>query len=340
MTEKEEVLRRVQQGISLVSRPYEEIAMDMKMSEERVLSLLDELVQEKAIRSLAPIYDTRTMGYDSALVAFEVEPSSLEEVAAGISEHPGVSHNYERPHQFNLWFTLAVSPDSCFGLDGTVRLLARQHGVKGYSILRAKKTFKIGVKLDPKKSSLEKEKVHIKKSCVVDLSALDREMIRLTQGALPLDLRPFSIYAERLMVPEETLLERLRWFASEGVLRRVAAIAFHRKLGFHANGMAVWQLTEEQALEVGPRLAAFSAVSHCYLRETSDVWRYNLFAMVHGKQKEDVYAVLREAAREFSLPEALVLFSVREFKKKRILYFSEDAERWESNRGPFRMDGG
>jgi len=331
--DKEDLLLRAQQGIGLVERPYAEIAQELGGTEDDVLSGLRALIEDKMIRSLAPIYDTRKMSYDSALVAFEVAPQRIESAAAVVSTHPGVSHNYERPHAFNLWFTLAVPTTSSLGLDRTVKLLAQQAETEKFAILRAKKTFKIGVKLDPKRSSFQRESSRVVEMADRPLSVSEQEVIRVTQGALALVSRPFGVYAEVLGITEETLLACLRGLQARGVLRRIAAVAFHRKLGFEANGMAVWQVSEEKALEVGPQMASFSAISHCYLREAIAGWKHNLFAMIHGKEKQEVQDIVWKIQEEVKLPEAMILFSSREFKKQRILYFSQEAEEWERRWG-------
>lgn len=333
MIDQQALLLRVQQGISLIQRPYAEIAQELGESEEDVLLTLRELIEEKMIRSLAPIYDTRKMGYDSALVAFQVAPKHLEAVAAFVNTHPGVSHNYERPHTFNLWFTLAAPSTSLLGIAQTVSILAEQEGVENTAILRAKKTFKIGVKLDPKRSSLQRETARVIDTNEHPLSPLEQEIIRVTQGPLALVSRPFAVYAEGLGISEETLLWRLQGLQTRGVLRRVAAVAYHRKLGFQANGMAVWAIPEEKALKVGPQMASFSAISHCYLRDTNEHWKHNLFAMIHGKEKQEVQEIVQTICEEFELPEGMILFSSREFKKQRILYFSQEAEEWEERWG-------
>jgi len=126
------------------------------LPQEEVLERVRELKEGKVIRQISPIYDTKRAGYDSALVAFKVEPSRLEEVAGIVNPYPGVSHNYEREDAFNLWFTVAVPPDAPYTLEELVESFARKGGVEEWAVLRTKKTFKIGVRLDFK-DPLERE---------------------------------------------------------------------------------------------------------------------------------------------------------------------------------------
>ncbi|MFN3598487.1 MAG: Lrp/AsnC family transcriptional regulator [Aquificaceae bacterium] len=102
MEKKGDLLKFLQEDIPLVSRPFLEIGKGLGMEEEGVLESLEELKREKIIRQVSPIYDTKMLGYDSALVAFKVEPERIEEVAFLVNTYPGVSHNYQRSHSFNL----------------------------------------------------------------------------------------------------------------------------------------------------------------------------------------------------------------------------------------------
>ena len=114
------------------------------------------------------------------------------------------------------------------------------------------------------------------------------------------------------------------------LLRRVAAILFHRRAGFSANGMGVWQVPEERIGDVGPRMAAYRGISHCYQRPTYADWHYSIFTMAHGRSKEECDAVLDAIAEDTGIVNRATLYSSTEFKKIRLLYFTEDFKAWES----------
>ena len=115
-----------------------------------------------------------------------------------------------------------------------------------------------------------------------------------------------------------------------GLLRRVAAILFHRRAGFSANGMGVWQVPDEHIAEVGPRMAAYRGISHCYQRPTYADWRYSIFTMAHGRSKEECDAILDAiAADNPEIQDRATLYSSTEFKKIRLLYFTDDFKAWE-----------
>lgn len=325
---RERLLKRIQHHIPLVERPFLEIARELGSEEEKVIGTLERLKAEKIIRQISPIYDTRAVGYDSSLVAFRVSPDRLSDVARMVSSHPGVSHNYERDHDFNLWFTLAVPPDSLLGLEGTVALMAELGGVEDYVVLRTVKTYKIGVKLDYGDLK-EREEVEQRTGSHGELSELEKEVVRLTQEDIPLVREPFRETAQKLGLKTEELLSIMEELKERGVMRRFSAILFHRRAGFRANGMVVWQLPEDRIDEAGYFLARFKSVSHCYRRTINQHWRYNLFSMVHGRTPEEVMDFVASVREEIRPIDYRVLFSKREFKKRRVKLFSEELYGWE-----------
>ncbi|RUM29943.1 MAG: Lrp/AsnC family transcriptional regulator [Aquifex sp.] len=327
-----ELLKIIQEDIPLTERPFKYIADRLNISERDVIRELKKLKEQKIVRQISPIYDTRKAGYESSLVAFKVPPERIEEVANFVGSCPGVSHNYEREDEFNLWFTLAVPPDAHLGLEELVKVMAERNDVKEYVILKTVKTFKIGVRLNfdslldredniPEPKSEREEKIHI--------TDFEKALIRETQEDLPLVEKPFEVISEKLGVSEKEVLEGLKNLKKKGVLRRFSSILFHRKMGFKANGMGVWRVDKERIDEVGKFFAGYKAVSHCYQRTTNEFWPYNLFTMIHGKKKEEVYEFCKENSERLGIKDYRVLFSIREFKKKRVKLFSPDFYYWE-----------
>jgi siroheme decarboxylase len=135
--------------------------------------------------------------------------------------------------------------------------------------------------------------------------------------------------AEKLKLPQAELLGHLQQMQERRLLRRVAAILFHRRAGFSANGMGVWKVPEGRIMELGPRMAAFRGISHCYQRPTYADWPYSIFTMAHGRSKEECDAILHSIATETGIGGRATLYSSTEFKKIRLLYFTEDYRAWE-----------
>ena len=320
-----DLLNEIQWSFPLVPRPYHVLASKMNASPAEVMRRVRRLKEAGIIRQLSAIFDTRRLGYKSSLVAMRVEPDRLAEVAAAISLHPGVSHNYERNHDFNLWFTIAVPPGS--SIQDAVNLFSELPGVSATRMLPTLRMFKIGVKLDMNEKKKREVRPSESKKAVTNapFAATDRDkqFVRELQKDLDVADRPFLAMAQRLGVSEAALFEQARLYEESGVMRRYAAILRHRDAGFLANGMIVWKVSEERIPEIGERLGAFPQVSHCYQRPAYPDWPYTVFSMIHCRSREEAAAVAGTIQSQIGIAEYRILFSEREFKKSRVEYFVE-----------------
>ncbi len=330
-----ELLSAIQKHFPLTRYPYRAVAERLGVTEEEVLEALRRQKEASVIRQISPIFDTKRLGYSSSLVAFKVAHEKIDDAVEMINSHPGVSHNYERDHDFNIWFTLAVAPDSQLGLEKTVELMAEKAGAKEAIMLPTLKMFKIAVKLNTTGKDAKKEKVYKRRFRDIELTPLHLDIIRHTQYDLPVEREPFATVVEKLGIDYETLFDTLQELQEAGIMRRFAAILNHRKAGFNANAMVVWDVDEAKGEEMGKKAAAFSAVSHCYLRPRYPNWPYNLFTMVHGKTTEETNAIIDSMAEEIEHRAKRPLYSTREFKKVRIRYFTPEFAAWEA-----QMTGG
>jgi DNA-binding Lrp family transcriptional regulator len=328
------VLNLMQGKFPLEPRPFAAVGKLAELSESEVMARVQRLLDDRIIRQVTPIYDTRALGYGSMLVAAKVDPVHPWRAAKIINSHPGVSHNYLRNHEFNMWFTLAVERDSRLGLQGTLDVLQELTGAESIRQLPTLKLFKIRMDLemqgDTKSLSTEgvaEEPVDLEG---VPYDEFDVAVIRATQGDLPVVAEPYAPAAAQLGVSPAALLEHMTGMKERGILRRVAAILFHRRAGFSANGMGVWKVPDELIAEYGPRMASFRGISHCYQRPTYEDWPYSIFTMAHGRSKEECDAILDAIAGEFDISERATLYSSTEFKKIRLLYFTEDFKNWEA----------
>ena len=320
-----EILNEIQWTFPLVSQPYHAIAKKFDISDDVVKKRLSNLKQTGILRQLSAIFDTRRLGYKSSLVAMEIDPDKLDYVALQINHHPGVSHNYERNHQFNLWFTLAVPPGS--DLKTEVDKFSKLEGIKKIRLLPTIQLFKIGVKLEmveekkhDVKPTEEKKRINNVK---FEPTEKDKEFIRELQKDLEIVDRPFLKAAQKLGMTEEELFQKLKHYEDIGVMRRFAAILRHRDVGFIANGMIVWKVPDERITEVGETLGSFPQISHCYQRPVYKDWPYNVFSMIHCKSEDEAKNMAKEIQNEIHVDEYKILFSAREFKKTRVEYFVE-----------------
>jgi len=326
-----ELLSQIQKNFPLCRYPYKEIASRVGVDEQTVLEILKKEKENSIIRQISPIFDTKKLGYKSSLVAFKVADQDIEKATKIINSHPGVSHNYERDHDFNIWFTIAVSPESKIGLEKSVEILAKLSNAKESIILPTLKMFKISVKLNTTGKDAKKEKISHKSHKSITLTPKLTQIIKESQYDLPITSDPFANLVKTLNISYDELFESLTLLKDSGIMRRFAAILNHRKAGFNANAMVVWDVDEKCGEEIGKIAASFSAVSHCYLRPKYPSWQYNLFTMVHGKTKDETNSVIEEMAREIDHKSKRPLYSTREFKKVRLTYFSPKFSEWEDN---------
>jgi DNA-binding Lrp family transcriptional regulator len=328
------LLNLMQGSFPLEPRPYAAVAHAAEVSEEDAMSRVARLVDERIIREITPIYDTRALGYSSMLVAAKVDAEHPHRPAQVINEHPGVSHNYLRNHEFNLWFTLAVEEHSRLGLQGTLDVLQRLTGAESIRQLPTLKLFKIRMDLEMEGATPELAAAGVAEAPreleKQPYDDFDVAVIRATQGHQAVVAEPYTAPAAELGVPVPRLLDHMAGMAERGLLRRVAAILFHRRAGFSANGMGVWKVPEERIAELGPRMAAVRGISHCYQRPTYEDWPYSVFTMAHGRSKEECDAVLDSIAADTGIDERATLYSSTEYKKVRLLYFTDAFERWEA----------
>ena len=328
------LLNLMQGSFPLDPRPYARVGEQAGLTEQQVLVDVSRLLRDRIIRQVTPIYDTRALGYGSMLVAAKVDPEHPWRAAKIVNSHPGVSHNYLRNHAFNMWFTLAVEEDSKLGLQGTLDVLQALTGAESIRQLPTLKLFKIRMDLEMEgdtkalaSAGVAEDPVELGKQ---PFDEFDQAVIRATQGDLPVVPEPYVPAARELGVGVPELLTHLEGMRERGLLRRVAAILYHRRAGFSANGMGVWKVPEDKVLEVGPRMAAFRGISHCYQRPTYADWPYSIFTMAHGRSKEECDAILDAIAEQTpEVQDRATLYSSTEFKKIRLLYFTDDFRDWE-----------
>lgn len=331
------LLAVIQTDLPVVARPWAELAVRLGTGEEEVLRRIAALKAAGVIRQISAIFDSQSLGYDSCLVAAQVDPARLDAAAAVINTHPGVSHNYQRDHAFNLWYTIAVAANSRFGLRRTVQILHEQSGARSTRLLPTLQRFKIGVELDvegtaPADAKQAGPSSARQQQSTAPLSEADIRYVQEMQQDLPVEPTPFLAVANRLGVSLAELQRQTAALRACGRLRRISAVLHHRRIGFTANGMAVWAVPgdEAQIQRIGEQMATFRAVTHCYRRPIYPDWPYNLFTMIHARSRTACEAVAEQIARQTAITEYAILYSIREYKKIRPQYFTAAEAAWEA----------
>ncbi len=330
------LMNLLQSRFPLAAEPFASVAAEAELDLGETMRRTQRLLDERIIREITPIFDTRALGYESMLVAAKVDAENPHRAAKIINSHPGVSHNYLRTHEFNLWFTIATPPDSELGLQGTLETLQRLTGAESIRQLPTLILFKINMNLEMEKGT-EALAAPVEATPPRELERqpydeTDVAVIRALQGPMEVTDRPYDAAAAEVGMTGPEFLAHLEGMQERKILRRVAAILYHRRAGFSANGMGVWRVPDGQIEDVGGRMAAVRGISHCYQRPTYEDWPYSVFTMAHGRSKEECDAILDSIADEHDLhgEDRAVLYSSTEFKKIRLHYFTDDYARWEA----------
>jgi DNA-binding Lrp family transcriptional regulator len=328
------LLNHIQDDFPMTRRPFAALAEKFGTDERTVIERLQKARESGVLRQVSAIFDTTALGYRSSLVAARIAPERLAEGAVAISSHPGVSHNYRRNHDFNVWFTVAVPPEA--SLEWTVDRLGTLAGAESVRRLPTLHLYKIGVSLDmtgerplDARGEPEYSDERRKEASQVAVTPFDIELVRALQDDIDLTPEPFARPAAAVGLSQERLLEEALRLQRQGHLRRFAAILRHRSAGFTANGMAVWAVPDERTDAIGPVMASFRAVSHCYRRPTYPDWPYSIFTMIHARSKAECEATADAIAEATGVSERTMLYSSTEYKKVRLTYFTDEIDGWE-----------
>ena len=329
------LLNRIQKDIPLVRNPFAVIAEETGYTREEVLESLSGLREAGVIRNISAIFNPRTLGYHTVLVALSVAEEHIRDAAEIINSHPGVSHNYLRDHRYNIWFTLAA--ESLTIMENTVLLLSRKSKARDCLLFRNEKLFKIGLILNIGGAGTGVSRINPARHAAAGKHVFtdeERESVLLLQNDLPLEERPFRKIAENAggRIDEDTLISHGNSFKDKMIIRRYAAVLRHHRAGYRANAMTVWKFdNEEQKRTVPEMFARESAISHLYLRTVyPGRWEYPLFAMIHSTSDEGLQETIEHLSHISGIEDYQVLRTIGEFKKKRVTYFSREFHDWES----------
>lgn len=320
-----QILDRLQRAFPLVAEPFKAIANALGTGGDEVMGRIAALKKLKLLRQISAIFNTGALGYRTSLVAMAVAEDEMDRASGVINRYPGVSHNYMRPGSYNMWYTIAVPPGH--SLEDTVKALAREAGGWPTLILPARRKYKLAVVLDV----LDEGEVDFPEEGAVRPSTSSRvafdptagnvALVKCVQEDLPLEHRPFEAWARGLGMSQDKLLDTIATWMEGGIVRRFAAVLNHRKVGFKANGMVVWNCPLARIDELGLLLGSQPEVTHCYHRPAFPEWPYNLYAMVHGRSRDECNNTARRLGALVGDTDYRILFSTREFKKIRLKLF-------------------
>ena len=309
-----------QRGFPLVPRPYAAIASALGSTERDVIAAVARRLSDGVVSRVGAVFRPNVVGA-STLAAIAVPPERLAEVARLVSAHEEVNHNYEREHAFNLWF-VATAPDAAH-LDAALAAIERESGL---AVIRLPlvRDYWIDLGFDVHATGTHVPPVRRVAPPVapLPLNERDRRIVAALEEGLAAEPRPYAELARRAGVTEPFLTVRLAEWLNRGVISRFGLVVRHRPLGYSANAMCVWDVPDGDADALGAALARESAVTLAYRRRRADGWRYNLYAMIHGRDRAAVVARRDAIAAALGLDRHAhdVLFSLAAFKQRGARY--------------------
>ena len=311
------LLNDFQRNFPVQNRPFLALAEQLNVDETQVITRLRALQEAGAVSRVGAIIRPHVIG-SSTLVALAVPPARLQQVAAYISRMPEINHNYQREHHFNLWF-VATAADAAH-LHEVLQRIEWECQCGTLLVLPLVKDYHIDLGFDLYGQRPELAPP-VEKPLPLVLTVAEKQLIAALQTGLPLIERPFAA----LGLPEDWVRATVSAWLAAGVIKRFGVIVRHHELGYRANAMVVWSVADARIDALGQQLAATGLVTLCYQRRPqAPDWHYNLFCMLHGKDRVEVEARIDKLLSIGDLakyPQA-ILFSGQRFKQRGAHYFS------------------
>jgi DNA-binding Lrp family transcriptional regulator len=310
-------INRYQGGFPIEEQPYARVAAELGTDSATLMALIQDLLEQGELSRFGPLYDASSMGGSLTLAALSAPEDRFDEVAAQVNVMPEVAHNYQREHELNMWFVIATETPEA--LQQTIGRIEQATNLPVYNFPKIQ-TFYLGLWLlldEDSNVSTRPIPGPLKQGGMI-IDELDRCIVQATQAGLALQTAPYTEIAGVCNCDTQTVLQRMQRMLERGVIRRIGAIPNHYRMGLRANGMSVWDVSDEKLQELGARIGRLDFVSHCYERPRHlPLWPYNLFAMVHGHDRAEVmskidhiHEILGNGCKQHD-----VLFSTRILKK-------------------------
>ncbi|MCP3688527.1 MAG: Lrp/AsnC family transcriptional regulator [Gammaproteobacteria bacterium] len=285
---KRQIINRYQGGLPLVELPFAEMANQLNSTESEIINSIRTMLADKTLSRFGPLFNAGCLGGGLTLAAMSVAEQDFDRVTEQVNSLAAVAHNYRREHELNMWFVIAT--ETTAAIDETIATIQSMTGLQVYNFPKIRE-FYIGLWLElDTHGNISTRSFKSAKQQVDDIDDLDRAIIRSSQAGLALVPSPFAEIALQVGCDTATVLDRITNMLGSGVIRRVGVVPNHYRLGLRANGMSVWNVSDQQLERLGAAVGQLDFVSHCYQRPRCEpIWPYNLFAMVHGHHRDEVH---------------------------------------------------
>lgn len=308
-------INRFQGGFPLAPKPYALAAAEINTDEHSLLGTIQQLLDQRIITRFGPFYNADRMGGAFTLAAMKVPSSRYDQVAELVNAHQEVAHNYQREHELNMWFVIGT--ESAQQVTDCIHSIEQQTGLEVYNFPKLQE-FYLGLQLkigaDGLATTVPMDVPGHYQAYQMDEA--DRTLVAATQQGLPLVSEPYAELGALTGLSQSEVIQRMQAMLDSGIIRRIGAAPNHYQLGLKANGMTVWAIRDELLPLVGTQMGALDFVSHCYERPRHlPDWPYNLFAMIHGVNREQVQEKLALMKGLFPYEQVDVLYSSAILKK-------------------------
>ena len=325
---QQDIINNSQKGFPLTSQPYKTIAeqlaqVNIVTNEQEVFQAIEDLNSQEVLSRVGPVFDHKKAGA-STLAALAVPENDLDKIADIVNQFDQVNHNYGREHTYNLWFVVTAS--DMVALKSTI---ANIELLTGLSVLvlpmeasyHIDLAFSINVTgVESPTSNQENTLISLKKNGTnTRLTEIEKTALRRAiEKGLPTHIQPYQMIAEQLTLTEQQVLMQISLWQEEGLIRRFGLVIKHRKLGYNANAMVVWNIPNDDMDAIALKLAKCDPVSLCYQRPRRlPDWPYNLFCMIHGTDRALVLQQISQITEQLGLEsiEKDILFSFKAYKQ-------------------------
>lgn len=311
---EQRLLNEYQHDFPLVKRPFLAIGDQLGIEEDEVIERLARLSEQGAVSRVGPVFSPGCIGA-STLAALAVPPEQLDEMANWINALPEVNHNYEREHDYNLWF-VATAPDQDW-LDSVLERITIKSGCP-MLVLPLVERFHIDLGFDLNGRAYPSSHRSSGSSTRVQLNSAQTAIVAGLQSGIKLEPQPFAALSASVNMEEDTVIRQVADWHGQGVIKRFGVVVRHHELGYRENAMVVWDVPDEQVSAFGQLASQQAGVTLCYRRPRQlPDWPYNLFCMVHGTDRDVVRSHIAALAANTGLDafQTQVLFSCRRFKQ-------------------------
>jgi DNA-binding Lrp family transcriptional regulator len=332
MTELElHLLNDFQRDFPLVPAPFGLIAGRLGVSEAEVLNTLVRLQAEGKVSRVGAVFRPHSIG-SSALAALAVPPERLDETAQLVNGYTEVNHNYEREHHYNLWFVVTAADEQRVHevLDEIgqrtgcpllhLPMLEDYHIDLGFDLVQPHQGKRSECRSGTAPEMLQRAALP---------QPSETALVGAIQQGMPLVPRPFAEIGAAIGLSENDVIAGLAHLLEQGVIKRMGIVVRHHELGYRANAMVVWDIPDERISALGHCIGKFGFVTLCYRRPRRlPVWRYNLFCMIHGRDRAEVLSLVEQLKTQCGLQDIAheVLFSCRRFKQCGARYVASGQE--------------